>query len=34
MAEVGSCVQKLGGVELLLEKLVVLDPAMDADRLP
>lgn len=34
MAELGSCVQKLGGMELQLEKLVYLDPKMEADELP
>jgi hypothetical protein len=34
MAAFGECMEKLQGVELQLEKLVYLDPKMEADELP
>jgi hypothetical protein len=34
MAAFGECVEKLKGVELQLEKLVYLNPKMEADELP
>jgi hypothetical protein len=34
MTAFGECVEKLKGVELQLEKLVYLDPKIEADELP